>query len=87
MVRPLGAQPGGGVVAEALMLVAPLRGPLGVVGAPQPQCPPGVDYPVLAHSDVMGSAPPPVGVVLGEAARPLPVLGVRVRPSCLGAAV
>ena len=73
----LGAQLGSGAVAQSATLVPPLRWPLEPVGAPQPPCPLRVDDQAFPGGDIVGFAPSPAGMGLGEVAQPRPIDVVR----------
>lgn len=84
VIGVLGSQLRRGAVAEALPFVAPLRGPLNTMGAPQPQSALGIDRQAFAGGDVVGLAPSPARMGLRETAQPLPIGRVRVSASCWG---
>ena len=79
MIRVLGAQLGGGAVAQSASLVAPLRGPLQLIGPPQPQGALGIHCQALAGGDLVSLALAPAGMTPREPAQPLPVSNVGIR--------
>ena len=79
MIRAFSAQLGGCAVAQSAPLVTPLRGPLQLIGPPQPQSALGIHCLAFADGHLVSLAPAPAGMTPREPAQPLPVSNAGIR--------